>query len=145
MDEKFYRKHKREWFIGKKVRTLRTLRSRAIEIPKGTICEITDKFGGFGIRANPCSCCGVGIFMKKIPPEDVILTGNNDTHLIELTDRREALVKVDDPRYHGTGHLWSNPHRKTTLLDDNLIVVDVMLENGNVWEYPIDNVHLIKQ
>lgn len=64
-------------------------------------------------------------------------------HISELTGRgRGGLVQVEAPGYSGQGELWSDPHRKTTRLNDDLIVVDVMLGNGNVWEYPVECVTL---
>ncbi len=46
-----------------------------------------------------------------------------------------SLVTVDDPKYHGDGHVSFDG---STPVDQ----VAVRLGNGNVWWYPVENVRL---
>lgn len=58
-----------------KVRTLCVLRSGMMEIPVGTVCQVHGKGGGFTLKTEPCKCCGVSIFIRKVPPGDVAIAG----------------------------------------------------------------------
>lgn len=70
-------KSERYWtrndWIGRRVRTTRPLKNGYMEIPEGTICEIGDKFGKFRLKTEPCSHCGVAIFINGIDRYDFVL------------------------------------------------------------------------
>ena len=68
-----YRKYNSSYWTGKTVRTTRILRNGNIEIPAGTICQILGKSGGFTLKTEPCRCCGVSVFIRKVGPEAVDL------------------------------------------------------------------------
>ena len=70
---KEYRKFSLDYWVGKNVRTKEVLRNFVTEIPVGTVCKITDKRGGFTLKTEPCKCCGVSVFIRKVNPEDVQL------------------------------------------------------------------------
>ena len=68
-----YKKHTRKFFLGRKVKLLREIRNCSGQYAlAGTICEITDKFGGFGLKVPPCSH-GLGLYISKVAPCDVEL------------------------------------------------------------------------
>ena len=73
MDLKTYNKKTEKFFIGKKVRTLVQMQNGLIVIPKGKICKITRKFGGFNLTTEPCEHCGVGIRISRVHRRDVEL------------------------------------------------------------------------
>lgn len=79
---KEYRKRSSAFWVGKKVRTRGVLRNGVIEIPTGTICEIRRKFKGFTLKTDPCKCCGVSVFISKVP-----------ALAVELVDSREMEKK----------------------------------------------------
>jgi hypothetical protein len=59
-----------EW-KKRKVRTLVVLINSQIQIPKGTICSIIRKAGGFTLHASECPHCGVSVYISKVSPRDV--------------------------------------------------------------------------
>jgi len=66
-----YEKRTKEYWKTVKVKTNCILRNGIIEIPKGTLCAIVRKGGGFTLQAEPCKTCGVSVLISKVPPEDV--------------------------------------------------------------------------
>jgi hypothetical protein len=63
-------------WIGKKVRTLRTMQSREIVIPAGTVMVIQGKFAGFELEGlETCPHCKIGrrIYMTRVSPEGLEL------------------------------------------------------------------------
>lgn len=66
----YQRWNEREW-KRHQVRTLRELTNGNMAIPAGTVCRITGKFGGFALRTEPCSACGVAVNISKVPWIDV--------------------------------------------------------------------------
>lgn len=77
MDKRTYQRLTLTFLKGKFVKTTRMLRNGVIEIPEGTICEIRDKREGFALRTEPCKCCGVSVFIRKVPYDAVDL---EETH-----------------------------------------------------------------
>ena len=67
-------KLKKDW-VGLKVVTLREIRNRLTIIPAGTECIVEKNYGGLRLSTKPCKCCGVGIFITKVPEEDVDIIG----------------------------------------------------------------------
>jgi hypothetical protein len=53
------------------VKTNTVLRNGHEEIPAGTICRVTGKRGGLRLETEPCKCCGIKVFITKVPPEAV--------------------------------------------------------------------------
>lgn len=49
-----------------KWRTTRVLINGNMEIPIGTVVEITQKRGGLNLRAEKCSHCGVVVYITKV-------------------------------------------------------------------------------
>jgi hypothetical protein len=58
-----------------KVKTKQVLRNGFMSIPTGTICKIHGKGGGFELETEPCKCCGVSIWIRKVNPEHVKVWG----------------------------------------------------------------------
>lgn len=56
-------------FKGRKARTTRTIESRSLSVPAGSIVTIVRKFSGFEIATPKCQCCGVSVFMTKVGPD----------------------------------------------------------------------------
>jgi len=54
-------------YVGLKVRTTKALRNGSIEIPAGTVLEIESWYRGAAIWTPPCECCGVRMYMTKVP------------------------------------------------------------------------------
>lgn len=63
---------KRDW-VGRKVRTVVMMRNGNMEIPIGTVCEVTYNRGGLTLKTEPCDCCGVAIYITRVPERDVRL------------------------------------------------------------------------
>lgn len=61
---------KKEW-KGTRVRTVVPIENRLGRIPRGTLCTIMDKAGGFTLETDPCPHCGVQFFIRKVHPKDV--------------------------------------------------------------------------
>lgn len=68
-----YRKMTKEQLTGRKVRTNVTLKSRAMEIPAGTVLTVVGKSNGLDLESEACSHCGVKIFIRKVEPSMVNL------------------------------------------------------------------------
>lgn len=61
-------------YVGMKVRTLCDLRSGLQMIPKGMDLTVSGTWRGtFNLRGEPCSRCGVAIFIRQVPKRDVQL------------------------------------------------------------------------
>lgn len=73
MDAKTYKTTTEESFMGRKVRTLIKMQNGLMVIPAGSICEITRKFDGFNLTADPCLNCGVRIRITRVHRRDVEL------------------------------------------------------------------------
>jgi len=64
---------------GLKVRTARTLKNGMMEIPAGTICEVSEAYSDWvSLSATACERCKVRIFIRKVPRRDVILLEGSD-------------------------------------------------------------------
>ena len=73
MNLKEYRGHTRDWFMGRKVKLLNDIGNNGGQYAiAGTICEITDKRGGFGLKVPHCSH-GLGLCISKVDHRDVEL------------------------------------------------------------------------
>ena len=68
-----YEKHTESFFMGKKVRTLSEIQNGYVVIPKGAICKITRKFGGFDLTNEPCGACGMRARISRVSYRDVEL------------------------------------------------------------------------
>lgn len=56
-----------EWWIGRKVRTLDNIRTRAgLTLAEGSICEVVRKFKGLTLRTERCVHCGVQFEVAKM-------------------------------------------------------------------------------
>lgn len=71
MSEGFYKRNSTDFFKGKKVISLRKLRNGWSELPAGTVFTIEDKSGGFSLQSDPCKCCGVRVYIRKVHPSAV--------------------------------------------------------------------------
>lgn len=65
-------KRKRD-YIGKKVRTLRNLQNSLAEIPRGTICEVIEVYGGATLKTKECPNCLVMVRISRVPYIDIEL------------------------------------------------------------------------
>ncbi len=63
-----YRRLRTREVVGRKVRTLRPLTNRQIEVPTGTVLTITEKSGGYTLKAPACDTCGVSVYIAKVTP-----------------------------------------------------------------------------
>jgi hypothetical protein len=54
-------------YAGLKVRLKRTLKNGIIEIPAGKVCTIESWYRGACLRTDPCECCGVRVYITKVP------------------------------------------------------------------------------
>lgn len=61
-----------DW-VGKRVRTRYELRNGLMVIPKGTVCEVTYARSGLSLKTEACGCCGVAVYIKRVPASDVEL------------------------------------------------------------------------
>lgn len=59
-----------DW-IGLKIKTSRVLKSGMMEIPPGTICEVTSASSGLSLAVPKCEHCGVRVFITHVNPRDV--------------------------------------------------------------------------
>lgn len=75
MNANIYQNKTEKFFLGKKVRTLIQMQNGLMIIPKGAICTITRKFGGFNLESEPCEKCGVRIKITRVRRRDVELVG----------------------------------------------------------------------
>ena len=73
MDAKIYEKNTEKFFMGKKIRTLIQMQNGLMVIPKGAVCTITRKYGGFNLNSEPCKCCGVQKRITRVSFREVQL------------------------------------------------------------------------
>lgn len=85
MDYQTYQKMSLTSLRGRKVRTLLELHNGYVTIAEGTTMTIIGKRGGLELRAEPCTTCGLGAQITKVPPADV-----------------ELLLELDEPTCHET-------------------------------------------
>lgn len=64
--ESQYRRLSTQEVVGRKVRTLRPLSNRQIDVPIGTILTITEKRGGYTLKAPACVTCGVSVYIREV-------------------------------------------------------------------------------
>lgn len=63
---------KRDW-IGRKVRTLREIRSHVQNMPAGTIATVTYNRGGLTLQTERCACCGISAYIRGVEESAVEL------------------------------------------------------------------------
>ena len=68
MDWKTYKKYTEKQWKTKRVMSLREMSNGWFKIPKGTKFNITRKYDGFGLIADPCKCCGVQVKISRVEP-----------------------------------------------------------------------------
>lgn len=83
MNQNFYNKNPEEFFIGKRVITLRDIVNRTGVLAKGSLAIIERKRGGFNLIVDKCSCCGIQWRVTKVGPDAVELL-ESDNKLTEL-------------------------------------------------------------
>lgn len=71
MQWKLYDRLTEDELVGRKVKTLEPMANGKMEIPAGTVCTITRKWGGFNLKAEPCESCGVSVYITRVSPEQV--------------------------------------------------------------------------
>lgn len=54
-------------YAGLKVRSTRELKNGSICIPAGTVMTVDNWYRGASLWTEPCKCCGVGIYITKVP------------------------------------------------------------------------------
>lgn len=54
-----------------RVRSLRKLRNGFAEMPVGTIYKVDSALGGLSLSSEPCKCCGMEQFIRRVHPRDV--------------------------------------------------------------------------
>jgi hypothetical protein len=64
---------------GLSVVTLVPLQSGMLKFPAGTRCKVTEAYGGLSLETEKCACCGVSIFIRKVPYAEVVLCETSDT------------------------------------------------------------------
>lgn len=79
MTDKEYRRTPLRLLVGRRARVTRELASGAGYLTAGAVVTIKDKFRGFSVKADKCSHCGVGLFMTRVPPEDLELLEEGDS------------------------------------------------------------------
>lgn len=67
-------KLRRDW-IGKRVRLLRESRNRVTCVPSGSILIVEGTYRGAGLKSEPCKCCGVSVFITRVPWENLEFLG----------------------------------------------------------------------
>ena len=71
-------KLKRDW-IGLIVRTLRPMQTRiGTRLPAGSICTVTDSYGGLRLETSKCDHCGVQVTIKDVRESDVEIIERNE-------------------------------------------------------------------
>lgn len=77
-----YRKMTKEQLTGRKVRTNVPLKSRAMEIPAGTVLTVVGKSNGLDLESEACGHCGVKTFIRKVEPSMVdLLPAEKETNI----------------------------------------------------------------
>ena len=62
-----YQKLTRRKAMGRRVRTLQTLYGLDFALAAGSTATITDKWGGFDIKGDPCPHCGIAVSISMVP------------------------------------------------------------------------------
>ena len=74
MDRKTYERTTNAQFIGRKVKSLRSMSNGLYRFPAGMTFTIKKKCGGFELLSDPCSHCGIQAFVNKVEPQAVEFT-----------------------------------------------------------------------
>lgn len=74
MEQKTYDKTTEKEFIGRKVKSLKTMRNGMFNFPAGMTWTIQRKQGGFELLSDPCPHCGIRAYINKVSPADVDFT-----------------------------------------------------------------------
>jgi hypothetical protein len=74
-----YKKYPEKKWIGRRVRSTCALKNGLNHSPTGTIFTIVGKQAGFSLQTEPCEKCGVSVYIKKVPPEDLELLTDLDS------------------------------------------------------------------
>lgn len=87
---------KRDW-AGRHVRTRHALRNRLAQIPAGTVCEVERNHAGLHLVTTPCPCCGVQVYINRVPESSVILLAAREPPAPSPADGVETAPRVGDP------------------------------------------------
>ncbi len=74
MDRKTYERTREKEFIGRKVKSLRSMSNRLYRFPAGMTWTIERKQGGFELLSDPCPHCGIRAYVNKVSPGSVDFT-----------------------------------------------------------------------
>lgn len=75
MDRKTYNKTTESQFVGRKVKSLRSMSNGLYRFPVGMTFTIRRKYGGFELLSDPCPHCGIQAVINKVEPQAVNFTG----------------------------------------------------------------------
>jgi hypothetical protein len=65
---KWYQKTVKKEMVGLLVRTTQELSTGVVKIPVGKILKIDGKQNGLHLISEPCGCCGVRVYVRKVSP-----------------------------------------------------------------------------
>lgn len=57
---------KRDW-VGKRVRTVRTMRNGVSALPAGAMATVESYSRGAILKLDRCECCGVAPYISRVP------------------------------------------------------------------------------
>ncbi|MDD5512895.1 MAG: hypothetical protein PHD09_03930 [Candidatus Omnitrophica bacterium] len=55
-------------FVGRRCENIVPLSNGRYRIPAGVTWTIKRKWKGFDLESDPCSCCGVSVFITEVDP-----------------------------------------------------------------------------
>ncbi len=58
--------------VGDRVRSVRDIKNGWAELPSGTVFTVTRRFAGYGLRSDPCKCCGIRVHVTRVQEWSVI-------------------------------------------------------------------------
>lgn len=64
---KEYRRLAEHEWKGKRVRSIVPIATGMMEMPAGSLFEITGKYSGFSVQSDPCAHCGVALKARRVP------------------------------------------------------------------------------
>ena len=74
MDRKTYERTREIDFVGRKVKSLKSMSNGLYRFPAGMTFTIERKWAGFELLSDPCPHCGIQAFINRVEPQAVDFT-----------------------------------------------------------------------
>lgn len=91
MDKRTYNKTTEREFIGRKVKSIRSMSNGLYRFPAGMTFTIKRKQGGFELLSDPCPHCGIRATVSKVKPQAVEFMGQESQETLWPAEAAERI------------------------------------------------------